>query len=444
MQNNKTHVKRSTPKVFIHTYGCQMNVADSEMVATILTNGGYKITSNIEEADVIIFNSCTVRQHAENRVIGRITQEAVRKRRNPSLIIGLIGCAAQRAGESLLSEVNGLDFVVGTSRYRSLPQIIKQIMDTKNKVALLDPNDEENYHRIYQLRNSGTSGFVTIMRGCNNFCSYCIVPYVRGRERSRPYQEILEEIWQAGNQGFKDITLLGQNVNSYHYNDVDFPCLLQQTANVDSIRRLRFVTSHPKDLSPKLIDVMASEDKVCEHLHLPLQSGSDAMLQRMNRRYNAEHYYHLITKLRAAIPDIAITTDVMVGFPGETESDFLATYNLMKKIRFDYAFTFKFSPREGTPAAKMENQVDENIKLKRLQALIQLQNTITLEKYREQIGKVKEVYVEQVSKKNEFELSGRTRDNKIAVFPGDKSMVGEFVRIKIVDATGWTLKGEKI
>lgn len=444
MQNNKTHVKRSTPKVFIHTYGCQMNVADSEMVATILTNGGYKITSNIEEADVIIFNSCTVRQHAENRVIGRITQEAVRKRRNPSLIIGLIGCAAQRAGESLLSEVNGLDFVVGTSRYRSLPQIIKQIMDTKNKVALLDPNDEENYHRIYQLRNSGTSGFVTIMRGCNNFCSYCIVPYVRGRERSRPYQEILEEIWQAGNQGFKDITLLGQNVNSYHYNDVDFPSLLQQTANVDSIRRLRFVTSHPKDLSPKLIDVMASEDKVCEHLHLPLQSGSDAMLQRMNRRYNAEHYYHLITKLRAAIPDIAITTDVMVGFPGETESDFLATYNLMKKIRFDYAFTFKFSPREGTPAAKMENQVDENIKLKRLQALIQLQNTITLEKYREQIGKVKEVYVEQVSKKNEFELSGRTRDNKIAVFPGDKSMVGEFVRIKIVDATGWTLKGEKI
>jgi tRNA-2-methylthio-N6-dimethylallyladenosine synthase len=282
------------------------------------------------------------------------------------------------------------------------------------------------------------------MRGCNNFCSYCIVPYVRGRERSRPYQEILEEIWQAGNQGFKDITLLGQNVNSYHYNDVDFPSLLQQTANVDSIRRLRFVTSHPKDLSPKLIDVMASEDKVCEHLHLPLQSGSDAMLQRMNRRYNAEHYYHLITKLRAAIPDIAITTDVMVGFPGETESDFLATYNLMKKIRFDYAFTFKFSPREGTPAAKMENQVDENIKLKRLQALIQLQNTITLEKYREQIGKVKEVYVEQVSKKNEFELSGRTRDNKIAVFPGDKSMVGEFVRIKIVDATGWTLKGEKI
>jgi tRNA-2-methylthio-N6-dimethylallyladenosine synthase len=444
MQNNKTHVKRSTPKVFIHTYGCQMNVADSEMVATILTNGGYKITSNIEEADVIIFNSCTVRQHAEDRVIGRITQEAVRKRRNPSLIIGLIGCAAQRAGESLLSEVNGLDFVVGTSRYRSLPQIIKQIMDTKNKVALLDPNDEENYHRIYQLRNSGTSGFVTIMRGCNNFCSYCIVPYVRGRERSRPYQEILEEIWQAGNQGFKDITLLGQNVNSYHYNDVDFPSLLQQTANVDSIRRLRFVTSHPKDLSPKLIDVMASEDKVCEHLHLPLQSGSDAMLQRMNRRYNAEHYYHLITKLRAAIPDIAITTDVMVGFPGETESDFLATYNLMKKIRFDYAFTFKFSPREGTPAAKMENQVDENIKLKRLQALIQLQNTITLEKYREQIGKVKEVYVEQVSKKNEFELSGRTRDNKIAVFPGDKSMVGEFVRIKIVDATGWTLKGEKI
>lgn len=444
MQNNKTHVKRSTPKVFIHTYGCQMNVADSEMVATILTNGGYKITSNIEEADVIIFNSCTVRQHAEDRVIGRITQEAVRKRRNPSLIIGLIGCAAQRAGESLLSEVNGLDFVVGTSRYRSLPQIIKQIMDTKNKVALLDPNDEENYHRIYQLRNSGTSGFVTIMRGCNNFCSYCIVPYVRGRERSRPYQEILEEIWQAGNQGFKDITLLGQNVNSYHYNDVDFPSLLQQTANVDSIRRLRFVTSHPKDLSPKLIDVMASEDKVCEHLHLPLQSGSDAMLQRMNRRYTAEHYYHLITKLRAAIPDIAITTDVMVGFPGETESDFLATYNLMKKIRFDYAFTFKFSPREGTPAAKMENQVDENIKLKRLQALIQLQNTITLEKYREQIGKVKEVYVEQVSKKNEFELSGRTRDNKIAVFPGDKSMVGEFVRIKIVDATGWTLKGEKI
>lgn len=444
MQNNTVPIKRFPPKVFIHTYGCQMNVADSEVVAAILTNSGYKITSNIEEADVIIFNSCTVRQHAENRVIGRITQEAARKISKPSLVIGLIGCAAQRTGKSLLAKINGLDFVVGTSQYRNLPKVIEQTIETKNKVALLAPNDEENYDQIYPLRNPGTSGFVTIMRGCNNFCSYCIVPYVRGRERSRPYQEILEEIRQAGDQGLKDITLLGQNVNSYHYKNVDFPSLLQQAAQIDSVRRLRFVTSHPKDLSLKLIEVMASEDKICEHLHLPLQSGSNTVLQRMNRHYTAEHYSFLITKLRAAIPDIAITTDVMVGFPGETEDDFRATYDLMEKIRFDYAFTFKFSPREGTQAAKMGSQIDEKTKLKRLQTLIDLQNKITREKYREQIGKEKEVYVEQISKKNRLELSGRTRDNKIVVFPGNKDLVGKFVKIKIIDATGWTLKGERI
>jgi tRNA-2-methylthio-N6-dimethylallyladenosine synthase len=443
MQNKISQTKKSAPRVFIHTYGCQMNVADSEMVAAILMSAGYQITSDIEEADIIIFNSCTVRQHAEDRVIGRITQESMRKRSNPSLVIGLIGCAAQRVGESLLSEIKGLDFVVGTSQYRNLPKIIEQTMQTKNKYALLAQNDEENYLHIYPRRNTGTSGFVTIMRGCNNFCSYCIVPYVRGRERSRPYQEILEEIDQAGKQGFKDITLLGQNVNSYHYDCMDFPSLLQHAARIDSIKRLRFVTSHPKDLSPKLIEVMASEEKVCEHLHLPLQSGSNTVLRRMNRHYTAEHYYCLITKLRTAIPDVAITTDVMTGFPGETESEFMATYNLMKEIRFDYAFTFKFSPREGTLAATMENQVRENTKLRRLQALIKLQEEITLEKYKEQIGMEKEIYVEQVSKKNQLELSGRTRDNKIAVFPGNKNLVGKFVRVKITDATGWTLKGKR-
>jgi len=431
-------------KFHIKTYGCQMNVADSELVAGILSNAGYVQTDTIEKADIMLFNSCTVRQHAEDRVLGRITTEARRKEDNPNMLIGLIGCVAQRKGEQLLEEIDSLDFVVGTDQYRQLPDIISSCLKDKEPLFADVQNNIENYENIYPVRNRGVNAFVTIMRGCNNFCSYCIVPYVRGRERSRDHTEIFNEIEKAGMDGFKDITLLGQNVNSYDDGILTFPELLQHASHIGSIERLRFVTSHPKDLSDKVIDVMAQEPKLCEHLHLPMQSGSDRILQRMNRNYTAEKYLGIINKLRNAMPQIALTTDVMVGFPGETEEEFLQTYNLMKEIRFDYAFMFKYSPRYGTEAAGYADQIPEEIRLERLQKLIDQQEIITFEKYQEQIGRTVEVYVEQVSKKSDKELSGRTRDNKIAVFQGEKNLISSFVKIKIVDATGWTLKGKQI
>jgi tRNA-2-methylthio-N6-dimethylallyladenosine synthase len=429
---------------YIKTYGCQMNVADSELVAGILAEVGYQKTESIDSADIIIFNSCTVRQHAEDRVLGRITAEATRKKQNPNMLIGLIGCVAQRKGNELLNEIKSLDFVIGTDQYRYIPEIILSCMKSKEHLFADVQNNVENYENIYPVRNKGVNAFVTIMRGCDNFCSYCIVPYVRGRERSRNHKEILLEIEKAGNDGFKDVTLLGQNVNSYYDGDYTFPELLKDAAHVGNIERLRFVTSHPKDLSDEVIKVMAEEPKVCEHLHLPMQSGSDRILEKMNRKYTSEKYRSIIHKLRTAMPKIAVTTDVMVGFPGEIEEDFLETYNLMKEIRFDYAFMFKYSPRTGTAAAEYRDQIPEEIRLERLRKLIDQQERITYEKYQEQIGRLVQVYVEQVSKKSDKELSGRTRDNKIAVFPGDKKLIGTFVDIEIIDATGWTLKGIQI
>ncbi len=430
-------------KFFIKTYGCQMNVADSELVAGILSNAGYIQTNKIENADIILFNSCTVRQHAEDRVLGRITSEAKRKENNPTMLIGLIGCVAQRKGKSLLDEIENLDFVVGTDQYQRLPEIIEDCSSCNDTISENMQNNTEHYDNIYPIRNKGVSAFVTIMRGCNNFCSYCIVPYVRGRERSRDHREILQEVEQAGNDGYKDITLLGQNVNSYNDEKFTFAELLTHAARIPSLRRLRFVTSHPKDLSNEVIKVMAEEPTICEHLHLPMQSGSNRILEKMNRNYTSEKYLGIIRKLRNAMPHIALTTDVMVGFPGETDEDFYLTYNLMKEIRFDYAFMFKYSPREGTAAAEYKDQVPEDIRLERLQKIINQQEKITYEKYQAQIGREVEVYVEQTSKKSDQELSGRTRDNKIAVFPGDKDLISKFVTIKIIDATGWTLKGEQ-
>jgi len=431
-------------KFYIRTYGCQMNVADSELVAGILSDAGYQKTNIIDDADIIIFNSCTVRQHAEDRVLGRITAEAKRKKQNPDMLIGLIGCVAQRKGEELLEEIKSLDFVVGTDQYRQLPEIISKCMFRKEHLFADVQNNIENYENIYPIRNKGVNAFVTIMRGCDNFCSYCIVPYVRGRERSRNHKDILLEIKNVGKEDFKDVTLLGQNVNSYDDGEYTFPELLKEASQISTIERLRFVTSHPKDISDKVIEVIAKEPKLCEHLHLPMQSGSNSILKKMNRKYTSEKYLGIIHKLRDAIPNIAITTDVMVGFPGETEEDFLQTYNLMKQIRFDYAFTFKYSPREGTAAASYSEQVPEDVRLERLKKLIELQEQITFEKYQEQIGRTVQVYVEHTSKKSDKELSGRTRDNKIAVFPGDKKLIGTFVDIEIIDATGWTLKGKQI
>jgi tRNA-2-methylthio-N6-dimethylallyladenosine synthase len=351
---------------------------------------------------------------------------------------------AQRL-EAKLYEVNStIDFVVGVDQYKELPKIINALFNEPDSICNTEVDDTEIYKDIYPIHTGKFNAFVTIMRGCNNFCSYCIVPYTRGRERSRPTEDIINEITRIGEKGFKDVTLLGQNVNSYHYKDINFAKLLKQINKIESINRIRFVTSHPKDLSDEVIQVMAESEKVCEHLHLAMQSGDDEILAKMNRGYTSQHFLDITNKLRKAMPEIAITTDIIAGFPGETEEQFNRTYELMKKIKFDYAFTFKYSPRSGTKAAEYNDQVLEEVRLERLQKLIELQQDITTEKYKEQIGKIKEIYVEKVSKKSKDEMAGKSRDFKITVFPGDKSLIGQFVKVKIIDAVGWTLKGEML
>jgi len=426
-------------KFYIETYGCQMNIADSELVTTILRTNGYHEAATIDDADIIIFNTCSVRQHAEERVLGRIANEKSRKRTKPTLRIGVIGCMAQRLQEELMDMQDGIDFVVGVDQYSEIPHILSSETETIST----DFNKEENYNDIYPTRQGKLNAFVTIMRGCNNFCSYCIVPYTRGRERSRPISDILTEVQQAGKNGYPDITLLGQNVNSYDYEGVKFPDLIREINKIDSIKRIRFVTSHPKDLSDDLILAMKESDKVCHNIHFAMQSGNSDILKRMNRGYTAEHFYGRILKLRELMPDIAITTDVIAGFPGETEEQFMDTYNLMKKIEFDYAFMYKYSPRKGTKAAEFTDQVPEAIRLERLQRLIVMQRDITLRKYQKMIGRIVVVLVENISKKSDDEVSGKTDDFKICVFPGSRDLIGKFVKVKVTDATAGTLIGVK-
>jgi tRNA-2-methylthio-N6-dimethylallyladenosine synthase len=424
-------------KFIIETYGCQMNVADSELVSSILISAGHTPVTDIDEAQAIIFNTCSVRDHAEQRIMGRIANEKHRKNTDPELKIGVIGCMAQRVGKRLMEIEPGIDFVVGVDQYQHLPSILDDSLSSEEDTLYMDPS--QIYPGIMPYRQDKNCGFVTVMRGCNNFCSYCIVPYVRGRERSRPVNDIYTEVQKATEVGLRDITLLGQNVNSYQHDGYRFPDLLKKLNDIDSLWRLRFVTSHPKDLSDELISAMASCSKVCEHIHLPLQAGDDQVLKKMNRSYDIDHYLGLIDKLRTAIPDIAITTDLMVGFPSETQAQFENTLRVMERIRFDYAFCFKYSEREGTVAAKHKDQVPENERLRRLQTMIDLQRQITFEKFQDQIGKNVEVYVEDFSRKSQDKVSGKTRDFKIDVLSGSSDKIGGLSMAKVIDATAGTL-----
>lgn len=426
-------------KFIIETYGCQMNVADSELVTSILMEAGHTAVTDIEEADLILFNTCSIRQHAEDRVLGRISNERNRKKSKSGLKIGVIGCMAQRIGTELMHKNLGIDFVAGVDQYDKLVQII----DEHDQHEHLNFDESQIYDYIQPQHQTSICGFVTIVRGCNNFCSYCIVPYVRGRERSRPYESILKDIRNAASNGIQDITLLGQNVNSYHHQGMSFDKLLKRLNDETDISRFRFVTSHPKDLSDDLIEVMANADKVCEHIHLPVQSGDNETLSRMNRKYSIEHYLGLIQKLRSAIPDIAITTDVIAGFPGETDSQFENTIEVMREIGFDYAFCFKYSNRDGTLAAGYQGQIDEKIRLERLQKLIEIQRHSTKQKFESQIGRIVEVLVEGKSKHGGNQLSGKTRDFKICVFEGDDNQVNHLVKVKVTKATAGTLIGEQ-
>ena len=431
-------------KLKILTYGCQMNVAESERMAGQLQAIGYSLTEDFAAADLILLNTCCVRGTAEEKIYGKIGEIKRLKMQKPSLIIGVVGCLAQKDGENLISRSPHLDFVLGTGQRGELANVVKSLeeerrhfVDVSNVSGVVD---DEN---IFPIRAGSVSTFVPIMYGCNNFCTYCIVPYVRGRERSRLPEEIFAEIKNAVASGFKEVTLLGQNVNSYgrDHRLKNFAELLNDVNKISGLERVRFMTSHPKDLSDELIDAIAGGEKICEHIHLPIQHGSNKILQKMNRSYTVEKYLALVEKLRAAVPDISLTTDLIVGFPDETEEDFQTMLDFLREVKFDAAFTFIYSKRSGTPAAKFPNQVDEEIKHRRIYELIELQNKISLEKNLELDGKIFEVLVEGASKTDKNIFTGRTRQNKLVLFPHGSEKIGDLIRVKITQAQTWLLKG---
>jgi tRNA-2-methylthio-N6-dimethylallyladenosine synthase len=435
-----------TKKYLIVTYGCQMNEHDSEKMSWLLENMGYKPTENKEDSDIIIYNTCIVRENAELKVYGQLGALKELKLRKPNLIIAVCGCMMQTepARKTILEKYKHVDIIFGTSNIHKLPQLIDRHLQTGETIVDVEEDSREIVENISANRKYPFKAFVNIMYGCNNFCTYCIVPYTRGRERSREPKNIIREIELLAKDGCKEVTLLGQNVNSYgktlNYK-FSFADLLREVNKVEGIERIRFMTSHPKDLSDELIQAMAELDKVCEHIHLPVQAGSNRILKAMNRKYTKEYYLELVEKIRKAIPDIAITTDIIVGFPGETEEDFEETLDLAKKVRYDSAFTFLYSKREGTIAAKMENQVPEEIKHERFQKLLDTLYPIFYEQNSKYENKVVEVLVEEVSKNNKEVLSGRTRTGKLVHFKGKKDLIGKFVNVKITKPKTFTLEG---
>lgn len=436
-----TDFKIPSQTVFLETYGCQMNKYDSEMIYGILHEKGYQIAQSIEGADIVLINTCSIREHAEKRTIGRISTLNNWKNKNLQRKLGVIGCMAQRLGNQLLNNNPHIDFIIGPDEYRMLPEILQN--GHQKPTICTTQHEDESYSEIIPYHSGKTSGFVAIMRGCNNFCSYCIVPYTRGPERSRPVKHILTEIEKMSNKGYKEVILLGQNVNSYHDQSNDFSDLLEQICMISGILRIRFMTSHPKDLSDKLLDVINKNPKICSHIHLPVQSGANRILQSMNRGYTLEDYMILIEKARNRIPGVAITTDVMVGFPGETESDFEDTVDLIKTIRFNEAFTYYFSVRIGTKAANYKNQIPLLVKKKRLEKIIQIQRTISLEKKQELIGHKYQVLPECPSKRSKNEWMGRTDQGEIVIFPlGKKQVRNNLLQIQIETLRGSTLRGK--
>jgi len=427
---------------FIETYGCQMNLYDSELVTSILIDAGYSKAESLDSADIVLLNTCAVREHAEKRVMGRITVLKQWKKQRNGRKIGVLGCVAQVSGNQILKQNPFVDFIAGPDTYRNLPQMISDINHTSSINILL--NSGENYSGIEPIRAKGVTGWLAIMRGCNNFCTYCIVPYTRGRERSRPAHEIIDELKSMADKGIKDVTLLGQNVNSYSHGKTDFTSILYQASKVEGILRIRFLTSHPKDISDSLLHLMAENKKICSHLHLPLQAGSDKILKAMTRGYTLEHYLEIIEKARSLMPDLSLSTDIIVGFPGETQEDFKRTYNAMKEVRFDDAFTYRFSPRTGTAAAKMKNQIPEKIIMERLDSIIKLQRQISLERRKTFIGSYIDVIPETTSKHSEAEWIGNTEWNFPVVFPKGNYVAGELVTVKITELKGMTLRGVPI
>lgn len=427
-------------KIYIETYGCQMNFADTEIVRSILNSAKYELIETMYDADIILVNTCAVRENAEERIWGRLGKFKTLKESKPNLIIGVLGCIAERLGNKLVDNYEFIDLVVGPDEYRNLPFHLES-KKNGDRIIAIELSKTETYSDIIPLRKNKISSWIPIMRGCNNYCSYCVVPYTRGRERSRALTSILKEVEQLSQCGYKEITLLGQNVNSYFDDGQDFADLLNQVANIDRKLRIRFITSHPKDMSDKLIHTIALNKNICKHIHLPLQSGSDRILDLMNRNYSNAYYKNLVKKIRQEIPYISLTTDIIAGFPTETEDDHKQTLDLMNEIKFDSAFTFYYSPRENTKASQFPDDIPKDIKIKRLNEIIELQRKISYELNKTLIGKNMEVLVEDSSKRSNKNWCGRTDTNKMVIFPKNGERIGDYTNILIEDVNAATLFG---
>lgn len=445
----KSAAEKAEKKLFIETYGCQMNVADSEVVASIMQMDGYALTEKIEEADAIFVNTCSVRDNAEQKIYGRLQYFQSLRKKKKHLIVGVMGCMAERVKDELI-QVHHADLVVGPDAYLDLPNLVGAV-ERGEKAINVELSTQETYKDVIPLKLPGVhiSGFVSIMRGCNNFCTYCIVPYTRGRERSRDIESILNEIRDMRDKGFKEVTLLGQNVNSYRFERGDevitFPRLLALVAEEVPQMRVRFTTSHPKDMSDETLEVIAAHDNLCKMIHLPAQSGSDRILKAMNRKYTRAWYLDRIAAIRRILPDCAISTDLFCGFHSETEADYEQTLSLMREVGYDSAFLFKYSERPGTYASKhLPDDVPEEEKIRRLQGMIDLQNQLSEESNRRDIGKTFEVLIEGFSKRSREQLFGRTSQNKVVIFDKQDFHVGQFIQVKITRASSATLFGEVV
>lgn len=443
-------------RVYVETYGCQMNISDGELMEGVLEDHGYEIAADPEDADVILVNTCAIREHAERRVLGRVGQLSGLKRERPDLVIGVTGCMAQRMGETLLEQAPHVDLVMGPDGYRSLPERLAAIEEGRKirpsrsakkrgpQLAVLDLDLGENYEGLDQRRASRISAWVPVQRGCDHRCTFCIVPYVRGPEKNRKPGEVLREIKEIADSGVTEVTLLGQTVNSYEADGQSFPDLLRSVARVPGIRRVRFTSPHPNDVTTDLLDVMAEETAVCEQLHLPLQAGSDRTLRRMLRRYTVEGFLDKVDLARAVIPDIGLSTDVIVAFPGETHDEFQETLEVMRTVRFDDAYTYRYSPREGTPATRFPaaDFVPDGEAQERLQRLIEVHRAIQAEINEAEVGRVEEVLVEKEAR-DPGQILGRSRRNKVVAFPASPDLVGTYLEVRLTGTTGATFVGER-
>lgn len=450
MQTDQNIVVPEKKKVYIETYGCQMNFSDSEIVGSILKENEYEQTSDIKTADLILVNTCSIRDNAEQRVRNRLSEMHSLKKKNPELKIGVLGCMAERLKDKLLEEERHIDLIVGPDGYRSLPQLIEQVGNGQKAVNVL-LSAEETYADINPVRLSGdgVTAFISIMRGCENFCAYCVVPYTRGKERSRNPETIVSEARDLFEKGYREVTLLGQNVNSYRWEDengkLEFPGLLEEVAKINPLLRVRFATSHPKDLSDDLLEVIADYNNICKAIHLPVQSGSSRILKLMNRSYTREWYLDRIKAIKNHLPGASISTDIIAGFCTETEEDHAETLSVMREAGYSAAFMFKYSERPNTIAAKKYgDDVDEAVKSRRLEEIIALQQQLSLESNRKDVGQTFEVLVENVSKRSAEQLYGRSSQNKVVVFNRGSHRPGDYVKVKIVSCSAATLKGELV